>query len=256
LTASCAALTLVCACSTTATSSSTAAGTPSASSAPSTGAQQTAQQVLPNGLHLVSQTPQGLLYVRPGANFSKYTQVKILECFVAMEKGWQEAHNEQIQDLDQYITDSDVQNIKNILATQFKQVFSQALTQAGYPVVDTTAPDVLLLRPALLNVQVTAPDLFSSNADNTFVRSAGSATLYLELWDPVTKTILARAINSQADSQANGQVWAQSANFTSNREAADAILKHWADNLVKHLQAVRAQGGGVTASSQAALTPQ
>lgn len=243
LLAACAALTLVCGCSTTA-ATSTAAGAPSASSAASPGAEQTAQQVLPNGLHLVSRTPQGLLYVRPGANFSKYTKVKILDCFVAMQKGWQESHNEQIQDLDQYITDADVQNIKNILARQFKQVFTHELTQAGYPVVDTTAPDVLLLRPALLNVEVTAPDLFSSDADDTFVRSAGSATLYLELWDPVSRTILARAINSQADRQANGQVWAQSANFTTNREAADAILKQWADNLVKHLQAARAQGPG------------
>ena len=242
LLASCAILTSVCGCSTTATSSSTPAA--QANSPASTGAQQTAQQVLPYGLHLVSQIPQGLLYVRPGANFSKYTKVKILECFVAMQPGWQQSHNERIQDLDQYITDADVQSIKNILATQFKQVFSKALTQAGYPVVDTTGPDVLLLRPALVNVEVTAPDLFSSNADDTFVRSAGSATLYLELWDPVSKTILARGINSAADRQANGQVWAQTANFTTNREAADAILKQWADNLVKHLQAARAQGAG------------
>jgi hypothetical protein len=73
------------------------------------------------------------------------------------------------------------------------------------------------------------------------VTSAGSAKLYLELWNPETRTILARVIDAQADQSVPG---AQPSNFVTNREAADAILKKWADNLVKHLEAARAQGAG------------
>jgi hypothetical protein len=94
---------------------------------------------------------------------------------------------------------------------------------------------VLLLRPALENVTVTSPDLLNMSNAETVVRSAGSAKLFLELWDPTTKTILARVIDAQADQQ----VQAQAMTSVTNQEAADAILKMWADNLVKHLEAAK-----------------
>jgi hypothetical protein len=238
LLGTCAALTLVSACSTTMPASS---GASSAGSAGTVGP-GAAQKVLPNGLHLVSQTSTRLVYVRPGTNFGKYTKVQILPCFVSMKPGWQEDYNQTVSTLGDMVTDADVQTIKNLLAAQFKKVFTTELTQAGYPVVDTTAPDVLLLRPALLDVQVTQPDTASSGFTDATVSSAGSAKLYLELWDPVSKTILARVIDAQADTQSQ---LGQTSNFVSNREAADAILKKWADNLVKHLEAAKASGGTV-----------
>jgi hypothetical protein len=71
----------------------------------------------------------------------------------------------------------------------------------------------------------------------TVVSSAGSATLYLELWDSVTNTLLACAMVSQADQQFEGRV----ADSVTNRQAADFILKSWADNLVNHLKAARSR---------------
>jgi Protein of unknown function (DUF3313) len=141
--------------------------------------------------------------MRPGANFSKYTKVMIVPCFVAMKPGWQQEYNSTVGSLDDLVTDADLQSIKNILATQFKQVFTTQLTQGGYPVVDKAAPDVLLLRPALLDVTVTQPDLASSNFSDAVATSAGSAKLYLELclelWDPETRTILARVIDAHLE---------------------------------------------------------
>lgn len=236
LLATCAALALVSACNTTMPASSGAAQ----SGAAATVGAGAAQKVLPNGLHLVSQTSTRLVYVRPGVSFAKYTKVQILPCFVSMKPGWQEQYNQTVSTLGNMVTDTDVQNIKNLLAAQFNKVFTTELTQAGYPVVDAAAPDVLLLRPALLDVQVTQPDMASSSFTDATVSSAGSAKLYLELWDPVSKTILARVIDAQADTQTQ---LGQTSNFVSNREAADAILKKWADNLVKHLEAAKAAGG-------------
>jgi hypothetical protein len=244
LLGTCAALALVSACNTTtpASSGTTSSGASSSGSAQTIGP-GAAQKVLPNGLHLVSQTSTRLVYVRPGANFGKYTKVQILTCFVQMKPNWQEDYNQTVSTLGDMVTDADVQTIKNTLAAQFMKVFTAQLTQAGYPVVDTSAPDVLLLRPALLDVQVTKPDLASSSFTDSTVSSAGSAKLYLELWDPMSKTILAKVIDAQAD-QSNLGV--QSSNFVTNREAADAILKKWADSLVKHLEAAKTAGAGGT----------
>lgn len=98
----------------------------------------------------------------------------------------------------------------------------------------TPAPDVLLLRPAIINVRVTAPDIMSSAMDANFITSAGSGTFYLELWAP-PHTLLARALDAQADQQP----FAQQANSVTNMEAADIILKKWADDLVRHLDSAR-----------------
>ena len=51
------------------------------------------------------------------------------------------------------------------LAAEFKKVFTDELqNKGGYQVVTTAAPDVLVLRPALLNVEVNAPDLMDRQA--------------------------------------------------------------------------------------------
>jgi hypothetical protein len=126
--------------------------------------------------------------------------------------------------------------MKSGLAAEFKKVFTRELQdRGGYQVVDTAAPDVLVLRPALLNVEVNAPDLMDPGIGATIVRSAGQMTLYLELWDSATNTILARVMDAKAD---NTQI-AQPANKVTNTAAADRILQEWAQELRKHLDSVR-----------------
>jgi hypothetical protein len=102
-------------------------------------------------------------------------------------------------------------------------------------VVNTAAPDVRVLRPTLVNVDVTAPDLMTANMERTVVRSAGQMTLHLELWDSTTNTILARVM----DAEARQQPLAQPANRVTNTAAAGTILKGWADERRGHLDAVR-----------------
>jgi len=51
---------------------------------------------------------------------------------------------------------------------------------------------------ALINVDATAPDLMTANMEQTVVRSAWQMTLYLELWDSTTNSILARVMDSEA----------------------------------------------------------
>jgi len=41
------------------------------------------------------------------------------------------------------------------------------------------------------------------------------------------------------DAEADQQPFAQQANAVTNRQAADIILSRWADDLVRHLDAVR-----------------
>jgi hypothetical protein len=194
-------------------------------------------QVSKDGLQLKTHTKQRVVYVKPGATFNQYKRVMILDCFVEMQKGWQQNYNSNVVDGDpsREVGNDDVKRITSTLAAEFKKVFTTELQKGGYQVTTTPAPDVLLLRPAIINVQVTAPDLMSAGMDVNLITSAGSGTFYLELWDPTTNTILARAEDAEADQQP----FAQQANSVTNMNAADIILKNWADDLVRHLDAVR-----------------
>ena len=199
------------------------------------------EQVSKDGLQLVKQTKQRLVYLKPGASFSQYRNVVILDCDVEFDKNWKQNYNAEQVGLQNKVTDGDIQRMKGQIAAEFKRVFTKELQKKGdFQVVDTQAAGVLVLRPAIVNVQVTAPDLMTASMQTTVVRSAGSATLYLELWDGGTSTILARVLDARADDQA----MAQAANRVTNTFAADVILTSWADELRDHLDAARAQAGG------------
>jgi hypothetical protein len=193
-------------------------------------------QVTKDGLVLKTHTKQRLVWVKPGAKFSQYDRVMILDCYVAMQKDWQQNYNANVgPDLSRQVTNADVQHIETTLATEFKKVFTTALKDGGYQVTNSPAPDVLLLRPAIIDLQVTAPDIMTAEMDVNFITSAGSGTFYLELWDPSTHTLLARVMDAEADQQP----FAQQASSVTNRQAADIILRKWANALVSHLDAVR-----------------
>ena len=208
--------------------------------APALSAQQTAPEQSKDGLVLQMQTPQRLVYLRPGAKFSQYNRMAVLDCYVEFQKNWARDYNQDAISPDQRVTDADIQRMKGALASEFKRVFVAELTKGGYPVVDYGAADVLVLRPALVNVAVTAPDLMAPGIDPVIVRSAGQATLYLELWDSTSNTILARVMDTEAAQNAV----AQAANRVTNTAAADLVLRNWAAELVRHLDAVHGKPAG------------
>jgi hypothetical protein len=198
-------------------------------------------EVSKDGLHLVKKTDQRLVYMKPGATFSQYDKVMILDCYVEFAPNWEKDFNDSAVGLQDRVTDDDVQRMKTELAAEFKKVFIDELqNKGGYQVVDTAAPDVLLLRPALINVKVNAPDLMTPGVVATVANSAGQMTLYLELWDSATSTILARVMDAEADRGGFAQV----SNSVTNKVAADRILQSWAEDLRKRLDAVRATPAG------------
>jgi hypothetical protein len=197
-------------------------------------------EVSPDGLHLTKSTKNRLVYMKPGATFSQYGRLAILDPLVEFEKDWQKDYNRSRTGLEGRVTDSDVEKIKVRLAAEFKKVFIDELQgEGGYQVVDVAGPDVLVLRPALLNVEVNAPDIMTAGIEHTVVRSAGQMTLYLEFWDSTTNTLLARVMDAQADPD----TMAQMGGSVTNKAAADRILRKWATELRERLDDVKAKPG-------------
>ena len=193
-------------------------------------------EVTKDGLHLYKQTKQRVAYVRPGATFTQYKKVAILDPYVEFSQDWVRDYNRSQPDPSRRVKDSDLDRAKKALQGDFKKIFTEELQKGGrYQVVDSGGPDVLILRPALINIQVNAPDLMTAGRSATYVESAGAMTIYLELWDSVSNTILARVIDGQADPSLYGQ---RSSSVT-NRAAAERMMRRWADELRSRLDLVR-----------------
>jgi len=195
-------------------------------------------QVSKEGLQLQPRKGDRIVYLKAGPKFDQYKRVAILDCFVEFAKDWQRDYNDQAVGLNQRVTTADMDRIKSELAQEFKKVFTQELQKnGGYQVVDVAAPDVLVLRPALVNLRVTAPDLMSAGMSTVVVNSAGQMTLYLELWDSSTNTILARVIDPGSNVNYSRNMVA---NRVTNTAEARRLLEFWAQSLRRHLDAVHA----------------
>ena len=195
-------------------------------------------QVSEDGLELRKQSNRRLVYVKPGANLAQYKRIAILDCRVEFSKDWLNNYNRDQRDPSRRIKNSDLDRAKVDLSAQFKKIFLDELQGKGaYQVTDDKSPDVLELRPALINIQVSAPDLMAPGRSVTYVESAGQMTLYLELWESATNTILARVTDARADPDR----YRQSASSVTNRAAADRMLRSWAVELHKKLDEARGQ---------------
>ena len=192
-------------------------------------------QVTEDGLELKKQTKQRLVYMRPGASFAQYNRVTIVDPLVEFSKTWQRDYNSKERDPSRRVSDKDIEKAKTFLSEQFRKIFTEELGKAGYEVTDAPGQDVLVLRPALVDIQVSAPDLMAPGRSSVYAESSGEMTLYLELWDRGTDTILARV----ADAQGDPDFYGQRQTSVSNKAAADRILTSWAQELCKKLDLAR-----------------
>jgi len=191
-------------------------------------------EVTHDGLHLVKGTGFQAFYLKPGAKLSGYSELKILDCFVAFDKNWE---RQQQLSGDFVPTPQQMEKIKQGLAAEFRAVFVKQMEhKSEFDVVDTTGPTVLILRPAIVNLEIEVPDAMDQVDETTYGSSAGQLTLYLELYDSMTSSLIARVMDTEVD-QGEGMIeWE---NAVTNKAAADRILEQWADRLRQMLEQAR-----------------
>jgi len=194
-----------------------------------------------DGLQRVIDSKAAVAYVKPDADFSRYDRFMILDCYVSFKKDWQKDYNRDQSSLSSRVTDKDMERMRSDMAETFREVFVEELTENdGYELVDEPAVDVLLIRPAIIDLAASAPDTRSAGRSYTFVDSTGAATLFIELYDSVSGEILARAVDRKADRSHGTMQWA---NRASNRQDAKRILRTWAGWLRERLDEIHGQAG-------------
>lgn len=189
-----------------------------------------------DGLALAMNEKDRFAYKKPAADFSGYQRILLLDTPVTFKDNWLRDQNRNRRGSSR-IKEEDMLKIQADLAQQFRVVFSDELAKGGYSVVTEKAPDVLTVQPAIVNLDVTAPDLMEPGRTTTYIADdAGEATLQMELFDSESGELLARTQDRRHARPAGG---ARRANSVTNRAEADRVIRKWARALREGLDSVR-----------------
>ena len=178
-----------------------------------------------------------VVYAEPGANLKQYQRVYITEPYVAFKKNWK---RDQSRTLGTSISTSDMDRGKKAVAELFMDVFTKELESGGYQLTQERAEDVLIVRPAILDLDINAPDSMSTTMGRSYSRDSGSMTLYIELYDSETDDLLAKAMDKRVKHN-NDYMRMQSRPAV--RSEVRRMMKPWAEALRKGLDRAHQETG-------------
>jgi hypothetical protein len=190
-----------------------------------------------DGLEKTSVKGIDMAYARPGASLAGYNRIKIDPIEVAFSKNWDPTKPGSSFKLSTDEREKIRTSVAKIVNDQFVKVLQ---AKSSYQVVNETGPDVLLVKPSIVNLYVNAPDVMTAGRVKTYTVNAGEMTLYAELYDSETGQIIARVVDrAQARNNAGGMMFS---NSITNRAEAENIASNWARILRDRLDAAHGIG--------------
>jgi hypothetical protein len=190
------------------------------------------------GMELVKDSDLATVYADPGADLSIYNRIWLQDATVAFKKNWQRDQNRGNHFK---IKTKDMERIQADVATLFREVFTKELIDGGYELVEEAGADVLNVVPAIVDLDVIAPDTQSAGRTNSYSESAGEMTLNLELFDSITGDKIAKATDRKRDFRRGYAQWRTN---VSNRSDARRMMTSWAKALRSALDEARSSVPG------------
>jgi hypothetical protein len=126
------------------------------------------------------------------------------------------------------------------LKSWFNEAVVEALTEDdGYELVDTPAPDVLLVTANLVDLIVRVPTETGAARTRSAASSYGEVTLIVEAFDSETGEVLARAADRQDPTQTGTRNLSQVSSVFVKSDT-ERLFRHWADVMRTRLDELRA----------------
>ena len=177
------------------------------------------------GMELVKDTRMTTIYADPGADLGIYKRIWLKDASVSFKKNWQRDQNRTSRGQAFRVKNKDMERIKQDVATLFREVMTAELVDGGYELVEQAGEDVLIAKPAIVDLDVIAPDLMTVSRTYSFSESAGEMTLVLELYDSLTNDKIVTARDRRQDYRRGYLEWRSS---VSNRATAKRLMSSWA----------------------------
>ena len=195
--------------------------------------------VTTDGLTITKSTKHTEKQIKDGVDWSEYTKYQITPVEVSFRKNWKRDYNMSQRTLSMQVTDEDMARIRESMAKIVYEEFDSALQEkGGLTKVDQADSSTLLFKPKIINLDVYAPDVDSSYISRSYVRQAGRATLFLEVYDAVSGEILSRWVDIREDTDRGYFDWA---NRITNADRATLVVRAWAKRLVEGLDDLKSE---------------
>ena len=175
-----------------------------------------------DGLQKINIKGIDMAYALPGATLSGYSKVMIGPIDVRFHKDWKPT----VVGTRRNLSSSEQQKIRDDVAKIVYDAFVEELKKGGYSIVAEPGPDVLLVRTAIVNLYITAPDVMTPGRTKVYTVSAGEMTLVAELADSGTGETIARVLDRyQARTTGNFQLSSGVSSASEARSAASSWAK-------------------------------
>ncbi len=134
-------------------------------------------------------------WLRPGVNLRDYDKVLIEPVGLSFKSNWQRDINRSNRSLARKLSNADVAKIDARTRADFDKVFAEELRSAGYQIVSTAGPGVLVLQPSISELYLNDPAVESVGRSEIFVTSAGQATLTIKAIDGGSGSLLGATVD-------------------------------------------------------------
>jgi hypothetical protein len=138
-----------------------------------------------DGLVRVPSRPEGGVFRKPDADFTRYKRLMIEPLTVEFLKGWRKQHPD--------VSDSEVRRIEVETRKNFLEVFTGILVDEGpFELTEVREADVLSVIPRMLDLNIPAPESESDTGFSSYSPRLVSMQMTGELRDAVSGDILLR----------------------------------------------------------------
>ncbi len=140
-----------------------------------------------DGLVRVPSRASGGVYRDLDADFTPYKRLILEPPTIEFVEEWRERHEK--------VTDAEVARIRKEAVKLFQDEFRRELGKRGrYEFAEAPAPDVLLVVPRIVDLDILAPDVGSPAGERTYTPGPVKMQVTGELRDATTNRLLARII--------------------------------------------------------------
>jgi hypothetical protein len=202
-------------------------------SAAAPAASQAAAAVDQDGLQRTEVTGLDLVFVRPGATLEGFNKVQLAPVQVAFRRNWERRTSTGSR---QRVSARDMERIRDRLSTLIEAEVREELARGGYALVEDSGDDVLAVQMAIVNLNITAPDVASTSRVRVYTTSVGEMTLVADLRDSSSDELLMRVYDRRVGRTfKTPQITTRADNVMEARNAARA----WAQALREGLDSAR-----------------
>ena len=203
-----------------------------------------AEERTDDGLVRVPSRASGGVYRDPAADFTPFKRIILEPPTIEFTTDWREAHPE--------VKDAEVRRIRDEAVRLFREQFTRELVDRGnFELTDTLAPDVLLIAPRVVDLDIPAPEANTDLDKRSYTPGPVRMQITGDVRSAVNNNLLMRVIIFEGQSR-YGNDELRLANRSTNAHELLVGFGKWSKMLNEALNVAKAMQPGPATAQPAA----